>query len=534
MKKLFLSLVVATSTILQVVAGGLVTNTNHSASFTRLQNRNASTGIDAVYYNPAGLPKLGDGFFVSLNNQTVTQTKTVITNFPRINGAPKEYVGNVSAPLYPGVYAAFNTGSLSFSLGFNPIGGGGGAKYDEGLPSFEMPISMIPLQLTSLGIPTNNYSANIVFEGTSIYFGYQANVAYKINDQISIGAGIRVVSAKNTYNGSIRNIQINPNQPAFGAQYNGTTMNSATTFFQAGNTMFSQLSAGATTMASGLTAAGLPAATPLTALPAEQQAQIAQLLGAAGISTAGMDVGTAIGTLSAVAPQYASTAQVMAANSAATQDTYVDAEQTGTGYTPILSINYSPSEKFNFSLRYEFKTNLELTTKLIDNKGGGVFVDGAKSVADMPAMLAIGVAAKPIDKLSVAASFGMYFDKNVNYAGSKDNKDVKMIDRNYVEYGLGVEYSITEKLRASAGWLATNTGILPEYQNDQRASSNSNSFGFGVGYRISPMIDINVGGQYSINADYEKPFTSPMSYSETYTKKTWVIGVGLDFFFGKK
>jgi hypothetical protein len=46
-----------------LLAGGLVTNTNQSAMYTRLQSRNASTSIDAVYYNPAGLTKLGDGFF---------------------------------------------------------------------------------------------------------------------------------------------------------------------------------------------------------------------------------------------------------------------------------------------------------------------------------------------------------------------------------------------------------------------------------------------------------------------------------------
>src|SRR5665647_1056149 len=84
-------------------AGGLVTNTNQSAMFTRLQNRNASTGIDAVYYNPAGLIKLGDGFFFSLNNQSIGQTKTVGNNYSYLTGTkPKDYVGDVSAPLYPG------------------------------------------------------------------------------------------------------------------------------------------------------------------------------------------------------------------------------------------------------------------------------------------------------------------------------------------------------------------------------------------------------------------------------------------------
>ncbi|MBE0679684.1 MAG: aromatic hydrocarbon degradation protein, partial [Bacteroidales bacterium] len=45
-----------------LLAGGLVTNTNQSAQYIRLLSRNASTDVDAVYYNPAGLTKLAPGF----------------------------------------------------------------------------------------------------------------------------------------------------------------------------------------------------------------------------------------------------------------------------------------------------------------------------------------------------------------------------------------------------------------------------------------------------------------------------------------
>ena len=519
MKKISTFIVIVVITC-NLFAGGLVTNTNQSAMFTRLQNRNASTGIDAVYFNPAGVTKLGNGFFVSINNQTVSQTKTVVTDYPSLNGKPREYVGDVSAPIYPGIYAAYNAGNFSFSAGFNPIGGGGGAKYKTGLPSFEMPISAIPPTLTSSGIPTSKYSADIFFEGTSVYFGYQFNVAYKLNEQISVGAGLRVVSAKNTYKGSIQNIQINPNQPAFGADFNGSNMVFAKDFFNAGNNVYSQFS-------DGLTALGLPAATPLTSLPAQTQGQISALLGLTPEVLAAMNVGQAIGGLNSVA-------QTMANNAAATQDTYADVEETGTGYAPILSVNYSPSDKFNFSLKYEFKTNLELKTTVFDNKGAGIFVSGEKVIADMPAMLAIGAEIKPIEKLSVAVTFNTYFDKNVNYSG-RDKSGAETIKRNYIEYGLGVEYSFTDKLRASAGWLGTNTGILPAYQTDQRFSSNSNSFGLGAGYRISPLIDINIGGQYTINAKYDKIYYTAMSgYTETYSKETLIFAIGLDFYFGKK
>jgi long-subunit fatty acid transport protein len=221
-----------------------------------------------------------------------------------------------------------------------------------------------------------------------------------------------------------------------------------------------------------------------------------------------------------------------------TSDREVDVEQTGSGFTPIISLNASPSEMLNISVRYEFQTKLELTTKVNDSKSGGIFVDGSTSIADMPAMLAIGIDYKPMEKLSVAATFNTYFDKNVDYDGS-EAVDVNMIDNNFMEYGLGLEYSLSEKLRVSGGWVATNTGVNSNYQNDQRYSTNTNSFGAGFGFRISPKIDLNIGGQYTMYAEDTKDFNhmlgaNPVPVTETYNKSTWVVGIGLDFFFGKE
>jgi long-chain fatty acid transport protein len=539
MRKL-LTFVAAMSITGSLLAGGLVTNTNQSAMFTRLQNRNASTGIDAAYFNPAGLTKLGDGFFVSINNQTIGQTKKIVNNYTYLSGTPKEYIGNVSAAVFPGVYLVFNTGKLSFSAGVNPIGGGGGAKYEKGLPSFEMSIADIVPGLAAQSLPTTKYSADIFFEGSSVYLGYQANVGYKVNDKLSVAAGVRLVSAANTYNGYLRSISINPTYPAFGAAYNGS-MVLARDFFTSGATFLSGLAASSTSAASGLSAAiggGVPAATPLSAMPPATVAGVTQLLGAAGVSAAGMNIGTAAATLNAIAPAFTAKAATMTANAAATQNIEVDAEQSGMGYTPIISANFSPSDKLNISARYEFQTKLELTTKVNNNKGGGVFTDGTKVIADMPALIALGVEYKPMDKLMIAVSSNMYFDKKVDYDGS-ETLNINMIDKNFLEYGLGLEYSLSEKLRASAGWVATATGVNSAYQNDQRYSTNTNSFGAGIGYRISPMIDFNIGGQYTFYQEGSKDFehklgTIPITVTETYNKNTWVVGVGLDFYFGKK
>ncbi|MDP3003585.1 MAG: aromatic hydrocarbon degradation protein, partial [Bacteroidales bacterium] len=88
------------------------------------------------------------------------------------------------------------------------------------------------------------------------------------------------------------------------------------------------------------------------------------------------------------------------------------------------------------------------------------------------------------------------------------------------------------------GWLGTFTGVNANYQNDQGYSLNTNSFGGGVGYRITPMIDLNLGGSYTIYKEWTKSFdhmlgTKAMPVKETYNKNTWVVAVGLDFYFGK-
>ena len=98
------------------------------------------------------LTKLGDGFYASVNNQTIGQTKTVGNNYHYLTNTPRDYVGDVSAPIYPGVYVAYKKGKLAISAGFNPVGGGGGATYNTGLPSFEIPISDLKPLLTGMGL----------------------------------------------------------------------------------------------------------------------------------------------------------------------------------------------------------------------------------------------------------------------------------------------------------------------------------------------------------------------------------------------
>lgn len=214
MKKL-LCVLFAAGLSSQLLAGGIVTNTNQSAHFVRLLSRNASTSIDAVYFNPAGLFRLSNGLHFSLNNQTIFQEKTVTTTFPLNN---QSYIGDVAVPFFPSIFGVYKKDKLAISFGFGINGGGGSAEYANGLPSFEMQYSMIPGLVSSFGIPTTKYSADIYFKGSSIYYGTQLGATYAITDMIGLSAGARFIIAKNTYEGHVKDIQINPLHPQINPQ----------------------------------------------------------------------------------------------------------------------------------------------------------------------------------------------------------------------------------------------------------------------------------------------------------------------------
>lgn len=128
MKKLLTTCAMALLVFSFSVAGGIITNTNQSAKYVRTLNRNASTEIDAVYFNPAGLIKLEDGLHLSVSNQSVFQTWTVKNNYPNLN--ENEFIEKVRAPLFPNIYLAYKKDKWVSSAGFEPIGGGGSANFE--------------------------------------------------------------------------------------------------------------------------------------------------------------------------------------------------------------------------------------------------------------------------------------------------------------------------------------------------------------------------------------------------------------------
>ena len=548
MTKNFVILSLSAFAAINSFAGGLLTNTNQSVHFLRNPARDASTEIDAVYTNPAGLTFLSDGFHLSLNNQSAFQTRTITSTFRGFkladsnNGSDtKIFKGEASAPIIPSFQLAYKKDKMVFSAAFAVTGGGGKATFNQGLPSFEAVPSMIPASLTASGINTSAYSIDQYMEGKQFIFGVQMNGSYKINDNLSAALGLRLNIMNNNYSGYLKNIQIKPNQPAFGASYNGTSLVSASKFFSDAATVLNGWSAGATSYATGLqqivTGGGgsvLLANGTSAGLTATQVAQIQGLLGAAGLTStqiAGINIQTAQGTLAAAAPVFAGKAAKMSANATATTDKELECSQTGWGVTPIIGINYHISG-LNIGAKYEFitKLNVENDTK-VNTTGVAAYDNGVNTPSDIPALLTVGAQYEVCKSLTVSGGYHHFFDSDAKMADDKQ----KYINGGVNEYLLGAEYKINKMFLLSAGGQMTRTGVTDDYQKDMSFSLNSYSIGFGGAVNITDDLRLNIAYFFTQYSDWTKASSNynntTLAGTDVYGRTNKVFGIGLDYKF---
>jgi long-subunit fatty acid transport protein len=511
-------------------AGGIVTNTNQSAAYVRMLARDATLGIDAVYYNPAGTTKLGTGLHLSLSNQFILQNRTIETDYPYLNSAT--YEGKVTAPLFPSLYVAFNTGKLSFSVGINPIGGGGSAEFLKGLPSFEYNISDLTPSLSPLGV--TGYSTDLYFKGKSVYWGAQIGAAYEVNEMLSVYLGGRYVIANTTYQGHIKDNQVNLSGVTQDADdlvnLIAGQMNTAATGSQA----IVDAGGGSLTYAE---AAALGIITPT------QQAQFEN-----GLIMLGYPATTPIQTATGI---YSSAALNFSAKATLLGDQEVDVTQTGTGITPILGANLTLANKMvNIGIKYEFKTNMTVTNETSQGKGGLIgytpqgdpvyqFPDGEEIPSDMPAVLSVG-AALNLSKLTLSAGYHQYFDKSVSY-GKKDETgeyidNESLMEKNNNEIAVGAEYNLLPILSLSAGYLHAATFVNEEYQSDLNPAHSSNTGAFGVALKFTNLLTLNAGMLYTHYLDQQKQLihyvagnpAMPVTITENYKKDNTIFAIGID------
>lgn len=496
-------------------AGGLLTNTNQNVAFNRMMSREASIGIDGVYYNPAGVVFLGEGHHLSLNWQLAYQTRIIKNGYDlfknNVNNpiTPREFKGEAFAPVIPSLQYAYNKGRWSFQANLALTGGGGKCTFDNGLGSFEKIVGETAMGACGLAgavdgaakgalgaaYPKNifsemfgtdgKYSYDSYMHGRQYYYGISIGAAYKVSDNFSAFAGLRTVYASCNYYGYVRDIKV-------------------------GNT-------------------------PLYTVLDPSKTDAADIL--------------------------------------------LSCDQTGLGFTPIIGIDYKTgrwnfSAKYEFKTRMRLKNksvnqapsigNLagNLRTALIakgvpevvvDNKilgdpkvqavmGGikskfdtalgeavGEYEDGKKIAGDIPAYLTLGAGYAPTDDLRINVGFHWFDDKN---ATSYNNRN-KKLDRGTLEYNAGAEYDINKRFTVSAGWQCTSYGLSDEYMDDKSFVVSSNSVGVGGVIRLTSRMKLNVAYfhtfyEHKKTSEESTVGTNTLNYTSDYTRNNNVFGVGLD------
>lgn len=540
MRKILLLLIGVIVTANLLYAGGLVTNTNQSTAWTRMLSRDASIDIDAVFFNPAGLVKLKDGFHISLNSQTLWQTQTIISSFPFLN--EPTYVGDVFAPVFPSVYLAWKKGRVAVSFGFNPVGGGGGATFEKGLPSMEMGFASLSKQFETMGV--TGYSADMLFKGSSVYYGFQLGVSVEITKNFALFVGARYVMAKNTYQGHLTDITFltadgtNPRADDFMI---GVADNAAAQAQFAGEAMQPLMDAGLGdfTIEEAVTAGAIS--------PENAAIMIGGLMqfGLTQDEINAMNLSQSQTYFYGASAAYLSPSNPLRVGAGLMADQEgIDVVQTGNGVTPIVGANFTfNKDRINIGVKYEFKTKLDLTNETkkdfiigVDPTTGEpitMFPNGEKTNADIPAMLSIGIGWHFVEPITFQLGYHTYFDKASGWA--KDENGLELIDKNFSEYSFGVEWSLSPSFRFSGGYLYAVTGVNENYQSDLSFSLTTNTFGGGLAWDINEAFTLQFGGFATSYADqtYDKTY-SGINYTETYKKFTYAFSIGLDINIGKK
>ena len=524
-------------------AGGFLTNTNQNVAFNRMMSREASIGIDGVYYNPAGVVFLGDGHHLSINWQLAYQDRTIKNDYSlftnNVNNpiTPREFKGEAFAPVIPSFQYAYNKGRWSFQGNFALTGGGGKCTFDNGLGSFERIVAETAMAACGLARTVDGalgsvlgrevsmfgsdqafgaggkYSYNSYMHGRQYYFGLSLGAAYKVSDNFNVFGGVRGIYATTNYYGYVEDIKVG-NMPLYmvldptkkdaanielSCDQNGIGFTPIIGVdFKTGKWNFSAKYEFKTRMRLKNKSVNLVPS--IGNLPANLSSQMTQIL-TAQFTQAGL-------------PAEQATAKAEAAATA------VLANQT--------------VQKTMLGLKNQFDTELD--------EAIGEYADGKKIAADIPAYLSVGVGYSPIDPLRINVGFHFFDDKNAKAYNNRQEK----LDHGTLEYNAGVEYDINKKFTVSAGWQSTNYGLPEEeattskdkrFMDDKSFVTSSNSVGLGGVWHFNKKMSFTVAYFHTF---YQHKKTTEsvelipgnaINYSADYSRNNNVFAAGIDINF---
>ena len=486
-------------------AGGLLTNTNQNIAFNRMMSREASIGIDGVYFNPAGVAFLGQGHHLSLNWQLAYQDRSIKNDYQlftnNVNNpiTPRTFKGKAFAPVIPSLQYAYNKGRWSFQANLALAGGGGKCTFDNGLGSFEKIVSETAMGACKLakvvddvakpyGVPAvfqskfgtdGKYTYDSYMHGRQYYYGISIGAAYKVNDNFAVYGGVRTVYALCNYYGYVRDIKVG-NMPLYQV-LDPTRTNAADIELSC-----DQTGLGFTPMI------GVDFKTGRWNFSAKYEFKTRMRLKNKSVNQT-PSIGNLDGNL---------------------RNAYLQGGVPEAAADAILS--NQNVQGATTMLKKQFNTEL--------GEAIGEYEDGKKIEGDIPALLTVGVGYKPIDELRINVGFHWFDDK---HATSYNNRQ-KKLDRGTFEYSAGVEYDLNKKFTVSTGWQRTSYGMTDDYMDDKSFVVSSNSVGVGGVVHLSKKMDLQVSYFHTF---YDTMKTQKGNYSADFTRNNNVFGVGLDINF---
>ena len=487
--KAILASIMLAATATTTQAGGILTNTNQSIDFLRNPARDAAIGLDGVYSNPAGVAFLPDGFHLGFNWQYAHQTRTITSTNPVLalgkknNGSDtKIFEGVADAAFIPSIQAAWNKNNWSLQFNFSVPGGGGSCEYADGLGSFESTVGAIANQLKPLG--ATGYDMDGYMQGRQYYFGFQFGSAYKVNENLAVYGGLRVLYGTATYKAKISNIMVNT-----GGGYIdfGTFLDNSIAI----------VDAGLDKVAAGIAQYEAAGATAPEALVAQQT----QLKGTK----------TSLNALQ----KYSQGVNLLC-------------NQSSVGIAPIVGIDYKMG-KFNFAAKYEFKTEIHMKNESTVNQASEIaavnkFRDGEEIPEDQPAQLALGAMWSPLDDVRLNAGWHHYFDKSTTwYNNSQD-----LLDHDTNEFLLGAEWDVNDRVTISLGGQMTRYGLSDAYMNDMSFVVNSYSIGFGTNFKATDNVTLKAGYFQTNYTNYDRVSQQNPLIKDSFTRTNYVLGLGCE------
>jgi len=452
MKKLFLStiLVIACSS---AFAGGLMTNTNYHIAFDRMFARGATTEIDGVFSNPAGLVWGHEGLQFSLNFQKPWQRRNI-----DYNGTT--YEGVASAPIVPALFASYKKDRIALSGMIGIVGSGGFVEYEDGVPMFNVLLTKTISDLTSglssvtqgaiPPITPDQYAIDSEMKGKQYIYGGQINFSYKLLDCLSAAVGVRAnyydgyyrghVIANHGTKGTLAKLLLDVDQKGWGF-------------------------------------------TPIVSVNYHQGPL----------------------TLSA---RYEFRTKLNPKNDTNVLETELN--QTGIIQEPLTNLVLAGA----ITAEQAVAIGQGIQEKM---GGGfsaytAPYEDGVRTRYDMPALLSIAAGYEFTPNLRAAVEYHFFDDKNAKMGGDRQEQ----LTHGTHEILAGVEYDINEKFTVSCGGQRTDYGLSDGYQQNTSFACDSYSVGLGGAWNINDKMRLNVSYFCSLYSDYEKQASYGLeTYSRT-------------------